>query len=57
MSKWDWTVMGKIPQEELDKDNTLHFCPDWDELVISSSDPEFLCCTCFTKEELCPKQS
>lgn len=39
-----------IPAEEILKEPTLHFCPDWDDLVIDKNDPEFECCLCFKKE-------
>lgn len=34
----------------------LHFCADWDYLVIDQTDPEFESCTCeFNLEVLDPK--
>lgn len=29
----------------------LHYCPEWDGLLIDKNDPEFGVCTCFTKRE------
>lgn len=26
---------------------TLHWCPEWDYLLIQEGDPEFECCSCF----------
>lgn len=37
---------GRIPKELYDKYPSLHFCPNWDLLLIEENDPEFECCTC-----------
>lgn len=47
--KWEWTQKGEIPPEELIKRPTLHFCIEWDELVIEEGDLEFEYCNCFIK--------
>lgn len=37
---------GVIPPECSFLNPTLHFCPDWDGMLIDDSDPEFAKCTC-----------
>jgi len=37
----------KIPDEMLKMNPTLHFCTEWDDLVIDDSCEEFAACTCF----------
>lgn len=45
-------VTNESYQEWSDKHGKfLHWCPDWDFLLISSEDPEFLACTCTFKDE------
>jgi hypothetical protein len=46
-NKWAWTMAGLIPPEELEAHPTLHFCTEWDGLVIEEGDPEFEACLCF----------
>lgn len=41
---------GKIPDECKFLNPTLHFCPDWDGLLIDESDPEFETCHCPAKD-------
>jgi hypothetical protein len=28
-----------------------HNCPEWDEMMISEADPEFMVCQCFERSE------
>lgn len=37
---------GVIPQECIFLNPTLHFCMNWDHLLIDDSDPEYETCTC-----------
>lgn len=37
---------GVIPPECRFLNNTLHFCPTWDGMLIDDSDPEFAKCEC-----------
>lgn len=39
---------GKIPKAVLKSDPTLHFCPEWDYLLIDSSIGEYVACSCVT---------
>lgn len=45
--KWEMTINGEIPDEAKEKSPYIHFCSDWDELVIEEGDPEFESCNCF----------
>jgi hypothetical protein len=38
--------MGWIPEPIMKADPTLHFCCEWDYLLIDSSMWEHECCTC-----------
>ncbi len=38
---------AKITQEDRDLCPGLHFCYDYDYLLIDDSDPEYLNCTCY----------
>lgn len=42
---------GRIPDECLFLNPTLHLCPDWDFLLIDSGDPEFEACCCGLKDK------
>lgn len=44
-----------IPPECLFLNPTLHFCPDWDSMLIDDSDVEFECCCCDLKDGHDPK--
>lgn len=37
---------GVIPDECRFLNTTLHFCPDWDGLLIDDNDPEYDNCGC-----------
>ena len=37
---------GNIPPECRFLNETLHFCPSWDGMLIDDSDPEFSQCQC-----------
>lgn len=37
---------GGIPEECKFLNPSLHFCPDWNNLLIDDSDPEYETCTC-----------
>lgn len=37
---------GLIPAECTFLNNTLHFCPTWQNLLIDDTDPEFERCGC-----------
>lgn len=37
---------GIIPTRLKEKDHTLHFCPDWDFMLIAHGDPEWEACCC-----------
>jgi hypothetical protein len=51
MTKWEMMEEGIIPLDELDKRPTLHFCYEWDGLVIEEGDAEFECCNCFEENK------
>lgn len=38
---------GVIPDECRFLNPTIHFCPDWDGLLIDDNDPEIESCHCF----------
>jgi hypothetical protein len=42
---------GVIPKECSFMNERLHFCPDWDGLLIDDSDPEFEHCRCFSEKK------
>ncbi len=37
---------GVIPPECRFLNPTLHICPDWNDLLIDDSDPEYTTCKC-----------
>lgn len=37
---------GVIPDECRFLNETLHFCPSWDDMLIDDSDPEYEHCRC-----------
>ena len=41
-----WEHDGKIPKLAMDKDRTLHFCPDWDFMLINKENHEYDACLC-----------
>ena len=41
---------GVIPEECTFLNPTLHFCPDWNDMLIDSGDVEFEKCKCLWKE-------
>lgn len=42
---------GVIPDEAKFMNPTLHFCEDWDGLLIDENDPEFEHCKCGVKSD------
>lgn len=50
--KWEYTQSDKkVPLEEFIKSPYLHFCCEWDGLLIEEGDPEFEACDCYAKED------
>lgn len=45
LDKWEFTKAGLIPDSALEQSPTLHFCPEWDDLVIDENSLES--CSCF----------
>lgn len=49
--KWQWLKEGKIPDWAIAESPTLHFCLDWDALVVEDGDPEYESCFCIEDEK------
>lgn len=50
--KWKWMESGKaLPVWAREVSPTLHFCNEWDGLLIEEGDPEFEACLCLGKED------
>lgn len=49
--KWEWMEQGKIPEDVAKANPTLHFCMEWDELLIEETDGEFDYCHCFRESK------
>lgn len=43
-------VAQEIPDDMKDKYPRLHFCEDWDFMLINDDDPEFEVCNCFYRD-------
>ena len=39
-------ILGRVPDDIAEKNPTLHFCPEWDEMLIEEDTPEFESCNC-----------
>ncbi len=39
-------ILGRVPDDIAEKNPTLHFCPEWDEMLIEEGTPEFESCNC-----------
>jgi len=44
---------NEIPDEYRIKYPRLHFCPEWDFMLINDDDPEFEACSCYYKDGVC----
>lgn len=42
-----WEIRGRVPRWARLIEPTMHFCPEWDGLLISCEDMEAECCSCF----------
>lgn len=49
---WQINNSGVIPEELIEKYPTLHFCIEWDFLLIEEGMEEFECCLCLKHEGL-----
>jgi hypothetical protein len=43
------------PEDHATARGFLHFCDEWDGLLIDREDPEFECCLCTFSDEFDPK--
>lgn len=44
--KWKW-MDTEVPDWAFKKSPTLHYCIEWDNLLIEDTDPEYSACRCF----------
>ena len=45
-----FTKGGYIPLKYREREPTLHFCNEWDGMLIDKTDPEFEVCLCYAKQ-------
>ena len=44
--------VGVVTRNQGIKYPYLHWCHEWDGMLIDDSDPEFDCCLCYPKEDM-----